>query len=101
MNPNLIEQFLGPSTQFFCFNTNDYTSLVSANEKKTSLLTKHNRLKLKTKNVHKNLSSSKSDEFVGTKNDNNDANINSQAENTHNQPSLTENQEHHPSKFYC
>jgi hypothetical protein len=47
MNPNLIEQFLGPSTQFFCFNTNDYTSLVSANEKKTSLLTKRNRLKTK------------------------------------------------------
>ncbi len=47
MNPNLIEQFLGPSTQFFCFNTNDYTSLVSANEKKTSLLTKRNRSKPK------------------------------------------------------
>jgi hypothetical protein len=43
MNPNLLEQFLGPSAQFFCFNTNDYMNeLVSPTEKKTSLLTKRN-----------------------------------------------------------
>lgn len=45
MNPNLLEQFLGPSAQFFCFNTNDYMNdLVSSNDKKTSLLTKRNIL---------------------------------------------------------
>ena len=42
MNPNLLEQFLGPSTDFFRFNTNDINILVTPIEKKTSMLTKRN-----------------------------------------------------------
>jgi hypothetical protein len=42
MNPNLLEQFLGPSTQFFCFNSNDINVLVTPIDKKTCLLTKRN-----------------------------------------------------------
>lgn len=42
MNPNLMEQFLGPSTQFFRFNANDINVLVTPIEKKTCLLTKRN-----------------------------------------------------------
>jgi len=42
MNPSLMEQFLGPSTQFFRFNSNDINVVVSPIEKKTCLLTKRN-----------------------------------------------------------
>jgi hypothetical protein len=42
MNPNLMEQFLGPSTQFFRFNSNDISVVVTPMEKKTCLLTKRN-----------------------------------------------------------
>lgn len=42
MNPNLMEQFLGPSTQYFRFNSNDINVLVTPIEKKTCLLTKRN-----------------------------------------------------------
>jgi hypothetical protein len=42
MNPNLMEQFLGPSTQFFRFNSNDISVVVTPIEKKTCLLTKRN-----------------------------------------------------------
>jgi hypothetical protein len=42
MNPNLMEQFLGPSTQFFRFNANDINVLVTPIDKKTCLLTKRN-----------------------------------------------------------
>jgi hypothetical protein len=42
MNPNLMEQFLGPSSDFFRFNTNDINILVTPIDKKTSLLTKRN-----------------------------------------------------------
>lgn len=37
-----MEQFLGPSTQFFRFNANDLNVLVTPIEKKTCLLTKRN-----------------------------------------------------------
>ena len=42
MNPNLMEQFLGPSTQFFRFNQNDVNIAVTPIDKKTCLLTKRN-----------------------------------------------------------
>lgn len=42
MNPNLMEQFLGPSTQFFRFNSNDINVVVTPIDKKTCLLTKRN-----------------------------------------------------------
>jgi hypothetical protein len=42
MNPNLIEQFLGPSSDFFHFNQNDINILVTPIDRKTSLLTKRN-----------------------------------------------------------
>ena len=42
MNPNLMEQFLGPSKQFFRFNSNDINVLVTPIEKKTCILTKRN-----------------------------------------------------------
>jgi hypothetical protein len=42
MNPSLMEQFLGPSAQFFRFNSNDINVVVTPIEKKTCLLTKRN-----------------------------------------------------------
>ena len=42
MNPNLLEQFLGPTADFFRFNTNDINILVTPMERKTSMLTKRN-----------------------------------------------------------
>ncbi len=42
MNPNLMERFLGPSTDFFLFNQNDANISVTPIEKKTCLLTKRN-----------------------------------------------------------
>lgn len=42
MNPNLMEQFLGPSTQFFRFNTNEINVVATPTDKKTCLLTKRN-----------------------------------------------------------
>ena len=42
MNPNLMEQFLGPSTQFFCFNQNEVNVVASPMDKKTCLMTKRN-----------------------------------------------------------
>jgi hypothetical protein len=48
MNPNLLEQFLGPSSDFFRFNTNDINILVTPIDKKTSLLTKRNIIRTTT-----------------------------------------------------
>ncbi|CAF0708573.1 unnamed protein product [Brachionus calyciflorus] len=42
MNPNLMEQFLGPSTQFFCFNQNEINVVATPIDRKTCLLTKRN-----------------------------------------------------------
>ena len=52
MNPNLMEQFLGPSTQFFCFNQNEINVVATPIDKKTCLLTKRNVFS--TKNSLKN-----------------------------------------------
>ena len=56
MNPNLMEQFLGPSTQFFRFNSNDI--IVTPTDKKTCLLTKRNVIATTVPALHSSASSS-------------------------------------------
>lgn len=61
MNPNLMEQFLGPSTQFFRFNSNDINVVATPNDKKTCLITKRNlisKFSNSNSNSSSNLSSS-------------------------------------------
>ena len=58
-----MEQFLGPSAQFFRFNTNDASLVVTPIEKKTCLLTKRNVITTTTSS--KNFYIGRSDSSTG------------------------------------